>query len=214
MLKYILSMLICLVPVMGFAEDFEAGKDYIILKNYPKNEPAHHAVSVTEFFSYGCPWCYRLEPVLNQWVAQQGAAISYNKVPVIFNKDWEYYAKAYYTAVALGMEPQLTPVLFKAILKDKQSLNSNKAMIDFFIQHGVDTATATSAFNHSASIDIALNEGNRKMAQYQISAVPALVVNNQYKTDLQMAKSQDRLLEILNFLVSQANKPGALKTAS
>nr|WP_277619290.1 hypothetical protein [Legionella norrlandica] len=42
------------------------------------------------------------------------------------------------------------------------------------------------------------------MAHYQINAVPAFVVNNKYKTDLQMAGSEERLFEILDYLIRKS----------
>ncbi len=206
MLKYVLSILLVLAPVMTFAEDFVAGKDYVIIQTSEKPATDKNKVTVTEFFSYGCPWCYRLEPALNQWVTQQGTKIAYNRVPVVFNQDWEYYAKAYYAAQALAQGSKLTPALFKAVLDDKRALNSTQAMIEFFISQGVNAATAQSAFQSSPAIDLEVDVGKRKMAQYQISGVPALIVNNQFKTDLQMAKTQERLFTILDFLISKVNK--------
>lgn len=202
MFKYVFSIVCLLVSFTSFAEEFVAGKDYVILKSSEKG--ATNKASVIEFFSYGCPWCYKLEPSLNKWVESQGSKIDYKRVPVTFNKDWEIYAKAYYTAQALTLNSQLTPALFKAILKDRKSLNTAQAMIDFFVSHGVDTATAQSAFTHSPSIEIEMENGKRQMAEYQVSAVPALVINNQYKTDLQMAKSEERLFKIAEYLVNKS----------
>jgi thiol:disulfide interchange protein DsbA len=76
-------------------------------------------------------------------------------------------------------------------------------MTDFFVAHGVDREIAKSAFGNSPSIDAQVSNGMALMAQYQISAVPAFVVNHHYKTDLQMAESPERLFEILNFLLKK-----------
>jgi protein dithiol oxidoreductase (disulfide-forming) len=194
-----------LMPMMAFADDFVAGKDYEVTSGTTDN-PASKSVSVTEFFSYGCPWCYRIEPALNQWVLQQDKKIQFNRVPVVFNKEWTYYAKAYYAADLLGLGSKLNPLLFKAIQTDKQSLTSNQTMIDFFVAQGVDKETAESAFTHSTTIDMKVKEGNVIMGRFHINAVPALIVNNRYKTDLQMAKSEERMLKILDFLVAKASK--------
>ncbi|KTC64669.1 thiol:disulfide interchange protein DsbA (plasmid) [Legionella adelaidensis] len=202
MFKYVISIFLVLFSSMTLAEDFVPGKDYIVLKTNEKID--NKKIVITEFFSYGCPWCYKLEPSLNKWVAEQGNKISYNRVPVVFNKDWEIYAKAYYTAEALTISSQLTPALFKAILTERKPLNTSQAMIDFFVKHGVDAATAQSAFQHSPSIDIELENSKRRMAEYQVSAVPALVINNQYKTDLQMAKTEERLFAIAEYLLNKS----------
>lgn len=124
-----LLLSILLVPVLCFAEDFTAGKDFEVLDSSAKT--ATNQIKVTEFFSYGCPWCYRLEPNLEKWVAQQGSAIKFNRVPVVFKPDWGFYAKAYYASHLLGLGDKLNPVLFKAIQLDKTPLNSNEAMVNF-----------------------------------------------------------------------------------
>ncbi|KTD17727.1 thiol:disulfide interchange protein DsbA/DsbL [Legionella jordanis] len=202
MLKRVLCVLL-LFPVLAFAEDFVAGKDYELVNG---TAPSVHAgkVMVTEFFSYGCPWCYRIEPALNTWVQQQGNKVQFSRIPVVFHKEWEYYAKAYYTANLLGLESKLGPALFKAIQNDKRPLANNEEMIQFFTAEGVDNATAKSAFENSTTIDVQVAEGLATMSRYRINGVPAIVVNNQYKTDLQMAKNPERFLQILDFLVKKA----------
>ena len=50
------------------------------------------------------------------------------------------------------------------------------------------------------------DEGMALMSHNHINGVPALVVNNQYKTDLQMAKDISNLLQILDFLVAKAKE--------
>lgn len=98
MLKRLL-LIVFLFPILAKADDFVVGKDYEVINSAP---PAKiNRVLVTEFFSYGCPWCYRIEPIVNQWAKQQNKTIQFSRIPVIFNKDWSYYAKAYYTAELL-----------------------------------------------------------------------------------------------------------------
>ena len=78
------------------------------------------------------------------------------------------------------------------------SLNNGMIAQKFF-----DKRTSKSAFENSPAIDLRVNNGTNLMANYQISAVPAFVVNSRYKTDLQMAGDQQRLLEILDYLVKK-----------
>ncbi|WP_133130674.1 thiol:disulfide interchange protein DsbA/DsbL [Legionella yabuuchiae] len=205
MLKRLCFIVLCLLlPTLTFAEDFVAGKDYVVINTASEGSSQEDRVMITEFFSYGCPWCYRLETRLETWVAAKGSHVFYEKVPVIFNKDWEFYAKAFYTAQALSLQESITPALFKAILTDKKRLNNNKDMVQFLHTQGIDEKVAKSAFHNSPSIDIEINNSKRMMATYQIAAVPALLIQNKYKTDLQMAKSEDRLFAILDYLVKKS----------
>ena len=205
MIKYLITAILFFITSANFAADFIAGKDYEILKTTTpvKNQKIIH---VTEFFSFGCPWCFRIEPSLNKWVQQQKSTVSFKKVPVVFNKDWQYYAKAYYAAEALGIGNKLNIAIFQAIQEKKLVLNNDQAMIDFFIKEGVTPATAESAFKYSTSIDLSIKNGLALMAKDRISAVPAFVVNNQFKTDLLMAKTEERLFAILNFLMDESQR--------
>jgi thiol:disulfide interchange protein DsbA len=190
---------------MAFAETFVAGKDYEVINDAFKPVSGNQ-VAVMEFFSFGCPWCYRVEPSLTNWVKKQEGRIALTRIPVVFKKDWGYYAKAYYAAELLGLSDKLNPLLFKAIQTDKLPLNSDQAMIDFFVAQGVDKETAESAFTHSTTIDMKVSEGSAIMAKYHVNAVPAFVINKQYKTDLQMAQGEDRLFKIMDFLIAKSQK--------
>ena len=201
MLKKILCLLF-LFPALALAADFVEGKDYQVITQ--ASEAVIKGPTVTEFFSYGCPWCYKLETPLNEWTGKMGKTVHLERVPVVFKPNWDLYAKAYYTAKTLALVEKFNPLLFKAIQVERTPLESKQTMINFFVTQGVDREIAKSAFENSPTIDMKVQTGMALMATYQISAVPAFVINNKYKTDLQLAGSPERLLEILTYL---ARKP-------
>lgn len=204
MLKRLFFILL-LLPVVSFADSFVAGKDYDILPRTQQTDTAGgKKIAVTEFFSFGCPWCFRIDASLGQWVKQHESQIEFRRIPVVFNKEWIYYAKAFYAADLLGIGAKLNPLLFKAIQTDQIKLTNNQAMIDFFIAQGVDKATAESAFTHSTAVDMNVNEANVMMGRNHINAVPAIVINHQYKTDLQMAQGEERLFKVIDFLLNKS----------
>lgn len=202
MLRKLVSILL-LVPAIAFAAVFTEGKDYQVVSNPQTPDNKSKVPVVTEFFSYGCPWCYKIEPTVNDWSNKMGKNAQLERVPVVFKPEWELYAKAYYTAKTLALAEKLSPQLFKAIQEDKKPLSSKQSMIDFFTAHGVDREIAKSAFENSPTIDMRVHNGMALMANYQINAVPAFVVNNKYKTDLQMAGSPERLFQILDYLMKR-----------
>lgn len=197
-----LKKLICLfllVPALALAESFVEGKDYQVVAN---PQATHNkAPVIQEFFSYGCPWCYKIEAPMNVWAAKMGKNLQFERVPVVFKPSWELYAKAYYTAKTLALSDKLNPLLFKTIQTDKTPLDSKQAMVNFFVAQGVDREIAKSAFENSPTIDMRVQTGMALMATYQVNAVPAFVVNSKYKTDLQMAGGPERLLQVLDYLV-------------
>lgn len=204
MFKYIWLFVALLMPVVSVGSSLVEGKDYKKLSSEDKIQGSGGIVNVSEFFSYGCPWCYRLEGPVAKWVKQQDGNIFFSRVPVVFHPDWVYYAKAYYIVDALSLGSKFSDDLFKAIIVDKKRLNSDQQMIDFFVSHGVAKDVAESSFMHSPSIDMRLNDDAQTLARYQISGVPTFVVNGQYEVNLLMAKTEDHLFEILSALVDMA----------
>ncbi len=201
-----LMYLLLLWPVLALATDFVEGKDYVVVNNSPTSffSAKSKTPTVLEFFSYGCPWCYRIEPNFNAWSNKLGKNVDLEKVPVVFKPEWELYAKAYYTAKTLAMTKKVTPALFKAIQQDKKPLATNQAMIQFFVGQGVNKEIAKSAFETSPTIEMRVKEGLNLMSHYQITGVPAFVINDKYKTDLQMAGSPERLFAIMDYLVKKS----------
>lgn len=199
-----LIMLFLFVPTMALAAVFVEGKDYKLVSSSQAEPSKGTPPIVQEFFSYGCPWCYKIEKPLHQWLSSMGKKISFERVPVVFKPDWELYAKAYYTANALALTDKVSPLMFQSILKDKKPLDTKRSMINFFVTQGVDREIAKSAFENSPSIDMRVQAGMALMGTYQVNAVPAFVVNNKYKTDLQLAGNPERLLQILDYLAKKS----------
>ncbi len=206
MIKYVMSIVLFCMPMLAMSADYIAGQDYEVIQSANPSAYKGGPVHVTEFFSYGCPWCYRLDAAVAQWVEGKGPAIQFSRVPVVFNTGWDNYARAYYLIDSLSLGKTVHEKLFKAIIVDKQPLTHPQDMIAFFTQNGVDAKLADSAFSNSPSIELRLKADTALMGQYQINAVPTLVVNRQYKTNLQMAKSEDRLFAIANYLLDKVKK--------
>ncbi|MBA2710671.1 MAG: thiol:disulfide interchange protein DsbA/DsbL [Tatlockia sp.] len=208
MFKPLIAIIFFLLPLIAVAEEFVEGRDYEILSSSSESSPSNSKVQAIEFFSYGCPWCYRIESSLTAWVQKQGSTIQFSRVPVVFKQSWVNYAKAYYTAQHLGLDAKLSPLLFKEIQskREGEALKSTQEMIDFFKAQGVDPVIAKSAFENSTTIDMAVTEGSALMARFKVNGVPAMVINNQYKTDLQMAKGEARFFQILDYLVAKSAK--------
>lgn len=209
-MRRLVGMLFLLVaPGLLFAApaNFAQGKDFAVIapsKLLPRQ--ASKRVMVTEFFSFGCPWCFKLEPTIEQWQKQLPKNVTFERVPVVFEQGWQYYARAYYIADSLGLTHKFMPLLFSAVQKQGLNLKSNAAMIDFFVKNGVSKDIVSSAFESSPTIDAKMSLGAIKMQAYQIVAVPALVVDGKYRTDLRMAKGDSkRMLQIVNYLVKKTN---------
>ena len=187
---------------------FQEGKDYKLLGSEQSSTQAtdKNNVKVIEFFSYGCPACNFFEPTLKKWLKDKPNDIDFARVPVIFHKEWQVYAKAYYIAQALGVADKISPAVFAEIHQQKRSLLKQADMAAFFAKHGVKESDFNDAYQYSTSLNLQINQGNTLMRDYQITGVPAVTVNGRYLTDMSMAKGPERMIAILNFLVENASK--------
>ncbi|MDP3559339.1 MAG: thiol:disulfide interchange protein DsbA/DsbL [Legionellaceae bacterium] len=197
-------IVLMLIAINGFCAQFVEDIDYERLPASIARKEHGTTVSVQEFFNYGCPGCFALEKQLEPWVQAQGTHIQFSRVPVIFHAEWIYYAKAYYVAEKLHVEKKATPLLFNIIQVQKKDLLSDKAMAGFFQGLGISREVADSAFMHSTRMEMALHHGAETMSKYNVMTIPAFVVAKTYKTDIVHAKTPERLMEILTFLVQKA----------
>jgi thiol:disulfide interchange protein DsbA len=190
---------------------FVAGRDYQILptsNTAPKTilaQTNQQPVRVIEFFSYGCPACNHLEPDLEAWLKNRTPKlVQFERVPVVFHSEWVNYAKAYYTAKMLGIEPKVTPAIFAAVHEQQQDLSSTDALVKLFAKQGVDEQTFKSIFNFTPAMAVKLSRSNQLMEQYKIVQIPALVINGKYITNPALTNGDNqKLLSVVDHLINQ-----------
>src|SRR5690349_16449224 len=74
-----------------------AGKDYMEISP-PQPGGSNGQVAVIEFFSYGCPHCYELEPTLHKWKSALPKDVTFRRVPVSFGRqEWAELGRMYLT---------------------------------------------------------------------------------------------------------------------
>ena len=62
----------------------------------PRPVASGDKIEVIEFFYYGCPICYELEPKLSRWSASAPADIALSRVPALATASWENFARLHY----------------------------------------------------------------------------------------------------------------------
>ncbi len=201
-MKKNLLYIICLfLPLATFADNYQAGKDYIRIANGVSHSKQKE---VMEFFSYGCPWCYELENSINNFRKNLPKGVVFLRIPVVFERGWDVYAKAYYTAKSLNLLDKMTPKIFHAIQEENKRLNKNKFMIEFFTENGVKKDIAENAFNISPTIKSEVKNGMMMMNRFGVRSVPTFVVNQTYRVDLQLAGGdKKRLFNIIRYLLKK-----------
>lgn len=159
-------------------------------------------IEVIEFFWYGCPHCYSLEPSMAEWLKNKPANVEFIRQPAVFSDLWGKHAKAFFTAEALGVGEKVHADFFDAIQNKKQKLVSEEELAKFFAAHGVKDEDFKAAY-HSFMVDAKMRQAETMAARYGITGVPALVVNGKYRVTATTAKSQENMLSVTNQLIQQ-----------
>lgn len=159
-------------------------------------------IEVIEFFWYGCPHCYSLEPSMVEWLKNKPANVEFIRQPAVFSDLWGKHAKAFFTAEALGVSEKVHADFFDAIQNKKQKLDSEDELAKFFAAHGVKEADFKAAYS-SFMVDAKMRQAETMAARYGITGVPALIVNGKYKVTATTAKSQENMISVTNQLIQQ-----------
>jgi thiol:disulfide interchange protein DsbA len=202
MLKNIFFIFIFL---FSFATLLQAeGKGYEVLSPaQPVTNP--DKIEVLEFFWYGCPHCYHLEPALNDWLATKPENVDYIRQPAAFNQQWTDHAKAFFVAKTLNIVDKVHADFFDAIQNKKQKLQSEADLADFFVAHGVAKEKFLETFN-SFAVDAKVRQAKVITVRYGVQGVPALVVNGKYKITAKSAGGQKNMTKVLEAIIAQETK--------
>jgi thiol:disulfide interchange protein DsbA len=162
-------------------------------------------VEVVEFFWYGCPHCYQMEPQLETWLESKPENVSFIRVPAPLNNKWTIHAQFYYAAEILGLTEKLHIPLFEAMHVKKRRLFDKDSLIDFAVEQGVDKQKFVDALN-SFGVYVKVQNAKKLGARYQLDGVPAIGINGKYKTSGSLAGSYDKMFEIVSKLVAEESK--------
>jgi len=162
-------------------------------------------VEIIEFFWYGCPHCYSLEPEMEKWLKTKPDNVEFIRQPAVFSSLWGKHAKAYFVAEALGVVDKVHADFFNAIQNLKLKLTTEDQLAKFFVAHGVDETEFRNTFN-SFLIDAKLRQAKAMAPRYGITGVPAIIINGKYKTSGPLAKSHENMIKVMDQLIEQESQ--------
>ncbi|HMO45528.1 MAG TPA: thiol:disulfide interchange protein DsbA/DsbL [Rubrivivax sp.] len=163
-------------------------------------------IEVIEFFSYGCPHCFALEPTLESWAKRLPPDVVFKRVPVGFNALYENYQKIYYALEAMGQLDAMHRKVFNAIHQQRLRLDKEADIAAFMNANGIDGAKFIEHFK-SFSVQTKARQAQQLMQAYKIDGVPAMGVQGRYVTSGSLAGSNERALAVTDALVQNLRKP-------
>lgn len=204
----------------AFAAEPKSGVDYTTLDMPPRAE-AGKKVEVVEFFMYSCPHCHALEPLLAQWVRQQGEKIAFRRVHLAFSGPNDAQAHAYATLEAMGKLDVMHDKIFHAIHVERNRLNKDDALLDLAVKNGIDKGKYLEFFN-SFAVQTKVKRNIALTGSYKIDSAPSIVIDGRYLTSPSQAgrpgqseaQSQQATLQVMDALVAKAIRDGGAKAGA
>ena len=172
--------------------------------NPPQPVEGSGKVEVTEFFWYGCPHCYTMEPFINSWLKSKPADVVFKRVPT-YNESWAPMVTFYYTLEAMGVLDQYHSKVFDAIHKDRVNLNNKGKRDEWLKANGIDPAKFAEV-EKSFSVATKVNRAKQLTQAYKVDGVPRFFVNGKYFTSPDHAGGAERVFLVVDQLVGTVRK--------
>jgi len=194
----IMSLLLPGLTLAGIVE----GRNYMEVP-FPATVTTGKKIEVREFFWYGCPHCYVLEPGLEKWLKRLPSNAQFVRTPGTASPAWRIHAQAYYTFETLGVEDKWHGAFFKAVQEHHQEFNDANGIEKFAVAHGIDKQKFRDAFN-SFGVRLKVEKAIQLNQDLNINSVPTVVVDGRYLTSPAMAEGEDQFFQVLDFLIKKA----------
>ena len=186
------------------APAWKEGVNYVPVVPAQPVSPGPGKVEVIDFFWYGCPHCFALEPYLQGWDRSKPANVVLVRVPAIVRPEWEPAARAYYTAQALGILDKAHEAIFNEIHLNNDQLLTEADFERFFTKQFSISAKQFEAAWSSPAVDAGILQARILATRYNINVlgVPMLAVNGRWLTGGGYA-AYPQIMQVVNYLIQQ-----------
>ncbi len=195
------TLLLASLPLTALAQP-RGGEDYKVL-DVRQPVDSGGKIEVIEFFWYGCPHCYNLEPKLEPWVAKLPRDVRFVRVPAVLSQAWARDAAIYYTFDALGLVNKLHGPLFDAIHRDHLRTSDDAALDRWVAKQGVD-AKKFAATLKSFGVQSEVRRALQLTLAYQVDGTPAMAVDGRYTIP-----NDEKILDTVDYLINRVRKERA-----
>ena len=197
----ILALGLAFANVAG-AVDLQQGREYDLI-NPPQMPSSPGKVEVIEFFSYACPHCAHLEPVLIPWLKKLPADVAFRRIPLAGGPQWQATAKLFYALDVLGVEAKLHGDIFEAIHTTHSMIATDESSIaTWAAKNGIDPAKFAAAYG-SFSVQSKVLQSQQTMAAHGVTGVPAMVIDGRYRIRNEAINSYDDLMVLTDAMIAR-----------
>jgi thiol:disulfide interchange protein DsbA len=198
-MKRLFSLFVVLLMAAPLA--WAQGKyQYTELKPPQPVEAQGKSVEVVEFFWYGCPHCYNLEPLIETWVKKLPPDVQFKRIPAVFNERWAHDAAIFYTFEAMGLLDKLHRPFFDAIHRDHLRTDNPDALAQWLQKNGVDPKKFQETMK-SFSVQSKTRRAVQLTTAYKIDGTPAMAVQGRFTVSTEQGRSREGMLDTVSYLV-------------
>jgi len=183
---------------------FVAGKDYVVLDKSVKTETGEK-IEVRELFWYYCGHCYKFEPYIHNWLETMDSRAEFIRQPAVFSDKWQSGAIFFFVLQHLNEFNRLNTPLYNAIHQQGIEFSSQQDFVTWLVLNGVDEQKANEAFQ-SFSVAVNVNKAKSNTYKYRVNGVPTVVVNGKYWVDATHAGSEERIFEVVDYLIQKESQ--------
>lgn len=203
----LLSALIIAAAPLAHAEEtpnwkFQEGVHFQRLVPAQDTSSPPDKIEVAEFFSYGCPFCYRMDPYIEDWRKKQAEDVNFVPIPSVGDPLQEAHARLFLALEATGVVEKAHRDAFRAIHTEQRMLLTLGDQERFAKRHGVSGEDFREAYR-SFGVESELKRIRDLMRRYWVLAVPTFVVNGRYVVRGTQGTSYADFLEIVDELVER-----------
>lgn len=190
-----------LAQVLANGQAFVEGQHYQTLKD-PVSVIDPDKIEVREFFFYGCPACYAVEPYAVAWEQTAGEDVNFVRSPILFIRGAEPLARAFYIAEAKGILDEVHGPLFDAIHKHREALFSADSLAEFFEKYDVPRDEFNALYS-SFGVSTKVRQADTASRDYRLTGVPSFTVNGKYVVLRTNLRNDTETFQVIDYLVNR-----------
>ncbi len=182
--RWLIAPFLFLLSATALAAPYAEGLSYEAVSPAQPTGAKPGQVQVIEFFWYGCPHCFAVEPYLEHWLKIKPDYVDFRHIPAAIPGS-EFYtdAQAFYTAQILGIGDKIHEPFFNAIhIEGNGALRDDvDALRDFFGKFGVKPSDFDATWG-SFAVQTRMGQAKQIGDSYGVQGVPTFIINGKWKT--------------------------------
>ena len=157
-------------------------------------------IEVIEFFSYGCPHCANLEPMLDSWIEDLPENVDFKRIHVAVDTMTTRLAKTYLVLRSQGLLDENHRRVFDAIHERNTVFINDEQLAEFMHGRGIESSRFLEALN-SRHIARTIEAERQVALDTRTLGVPAMLIGNKFQVTARGGNRQ--LLATSQWLVDE-----------